>query len=432
MQEIPKVVIVGRPNVGKSSLFNAILRRQISIVDRHPGVTRDLVSAQLTHEGKSFELIDSGGIGLPHSAPFSRLVQDKIDSAIQQAQILLFVLDAQEGLTPLDQQISRTLRKSGKRVIPVANKFESPRYEKQIHEFSRLGWGTPARTSAVHRKGIQELLDLLTRYLPSCTVGPSHALKIAIIGRKNVGKSTLLNTLAGQQRSIVSEIPGTTRDSIDVLIQRDERIYRVIDTAGLRKRRTRLADSVELFSSFRAHRAIKQADVVVLLLDATEGVTTGDKNIAGLIEAEYKPTIIVINKWDLMGSDTTDLINDINSRLHALSYAPVLIISALKGLHIDKILPLADELYTQASQTVPTPRLNRLLEAIRQANPPSARGTRTPKIYYVTQVGICPPRLLIFVNDTRLFTSDYIRYLKNQLRQRLPYSEVPIKLEIRK
>ena len=431
---IPIVTIVGRPNVGKSSLLNCLARRRISIVEPTSGVTRDRVSTEIQYKDYVFELVDTGGMGVKDSDGLTEDIEIQIEIALAQADIILFVVDVREGVTPLDVMVAEKLRRLKKEVILVANKVDTPKLEYQKAEFNKLGFGEPLPISAVERFGRSELLDRTISLLPApCqeTVTTEPIMKLAIVGKRNAGKSTLINTLAKEQRVIVSEVPGTTRDSIDVRFEIDGKQFLAIDTAGVRKKK-QVHDSIEFYSMARAERSIRRADVVLFLIDATLKVSEVDKKLGDYIISEDKPCIIVINKWDLVKGIETNKYNDyIYKCLPGLSFAPISVISAKNNAHIKEMVHLALDLYEQANTRITTSELNQALEEALTLHRPTRHKSKAPRIYYATQVSAAPPTFVLFVNDPKLFDSDYERYLSNQLRKKLPFSEIPLKFHYR-
>lgn len=429
MDKLPVVAIVGRQNVGKSSLLNAMAGRRLSIVDPMPGVTRDRVSAIVAHKGAAFDLVDTGGIGLRKGDEFYEEVERQIERAIEEARVVLFLVDVQAGLTPLDRQIAARFR--DKRVILVANKADNPSLEESASDFFELGLGEPFPVAAVHRRNVRELLDQVAALLPPAAI-PARGLRIAVVGKRNVGKSTYINALAGEERVIVSEKPGTTRDAVDVTIERDGRRYVLVDTAGLRKKQ-KVEHSVELFGRVRTGEAIDRADAVVFMLDVMEKVTEVDKRIGGLLEQQKKPCVILLNKYDTVpeGHRPEEFSEYVTKALPVLRYAPISMISARKGERVWEAIEMCAELHAQAGVKIPTPEVNRALQAAVAVRSPSGRGPRSARIYYATQKGVRPPRFIVFVNDPRAFAPDYVRYLEDKLRDFLPFHEVPIRLELR-
>lgn len=429
MGRLPVVTIVGRQNVGKSSLLNAMLGRRQSIVDPTPGVTRDRITAVVTHRGTAWEAVDTGGVGLRPGDPFYEEVERQIERAIADAQIVLFLVDAQAGLMGMDRTIASRFR--DKQVLLVANKADHEGMEKNLPDFYQLGFGEAHACSAAHMKGIVELKDKLASLLPPAQI-PEKGLRIAVVGKRNVGKSTFVNALAGEERVIVSETAGTTRDAVDVHLERAGRRFVIVDTAGVRKKQ-KVEDSVELFSRVRSEEAIARADVVVLMLDTMEKVTEMDKRVARQIEDEKKPVLIAMNKYDLVpkGHKPDEFTTYLGKTMPLLRYAPVSLISAIKGTRVWDAIDICAELYAQTMSRVATPELNRAMEAAVAMRSPSGRGPHSAKIYYATQKGVRPPRFVVFVNDPRAFAPDYVRYLENKLREFLPFHEVPIRLEFR-
>jgi GTP-binding protein len=432
---LPVVAIVGRPNVGKSSLLNSLIGKRISIVDATPGVTRDRVSAPMPLGKGYVELVDTGGIGMVDVDELSQHVEEQIVFAISAAAAILFVVDAREGLTPLDKAVAQRLRKQGKPVVLVANKVDQEGQTTQIHEFSRLGFGEPLAVSAEHARGLTDLLEALQDRLGKQLTAspPQPVMKLAVVGKRNAGKSAFINALAGETRVIVSEKPGTTRDSVDVTIELDGRTFTLIDTAGVRKRKS-LSGDIEFYSLHRAMRSIRRADVVALVIDASLPVSQVDKDLAGDIAKQFKPVVLVVNKWDLAAGKATgeDYADYFDKTFPELSFAPVCLTSALEGSGVKEAVALAEELFAQAARRVTTGRLNQAIQDILKLRGPSHKaGTKPPKILYASQVATAPPTIVCFVNDVRSFDEGYQRFLLNQLRQRLRFPEVPIRLVFR-
>jgi GTP-binding protein len=445
-RKLPAVAIVGRPNVGKSALFNRLIRRKVAIVHDQPGITRDRISAVCASGTRPFVLWDTGGIFGAGEAELTAQVRCAAEEAFCDSDLLLFVVDAKEGLSPIDEELARMLRKSQKPVILVINKIDNEKHEPLAAEFDSLGFKSSIAISAEHGRGILDLLGAIDPLLPSPTVdlrSTTHEpLAVAILGRPNVGKSSLINSIVRSERAIVSELPGTTRDAVDVLYQRGGRAFVFIDTAGIR-RRGRQSTSVEIFSVMRAERSIRRADLCILIVDLTEGVTAQDKRIAGLIQAARKPAIVVLNKWDLVKPNRNQkqtiskLVEAARQRIFFLDYAPVLVTSSLTGEHVSKLFGLIEKIQHAARQHVGTGVLNRLLRQAFEANPPATVRGRRLKLFYAAQSKgkedqqVRPPEFVLFVNDPRLLNQTYERYLESSIRQRHPFPALPIILTLR-
>ncbi len=433
MDRLPVVAIVGRQNVGKSSLLNALARRRLSIVDPAPGVTRDRVSAIVSHGGAALELVDTAGIGLSTQDRFHAPVERQIGYAIEKADLVMLVVDVQEGLMALDREAADRLRRADRPVLLVANKADTRAWAERATEFGELGLGDPMPVSCAHRLGVGELMEAAVARLPGLGALKAQPVRIAIVGKRNVGKSTLVNALAGEERVIVSEVPGTTRDAVDVHLRREGRSWILIDTAGLRKKQ-RVEDSIEFFSRARTEEAIGRADAVAMMIEVTERVTEVDKRTARLIEDRKKPCLIVLNKWDLVpkGVAPGEFRTYLDKTLKLLSYAPIVIASALKGARVWDVLKVADELHRQSSVKIPTADVNRVVERAQKERSPGTRGgAKPPKIYYATQSRANPPTFQVFVNDPRSFAPEYVRFLERKFREYLPFHEVPIRLALR-
>lgn len=421
--------------MGKSSLFNALIGRRASITEPTAGVTRDRVTEIAEFQDQYFELVDTGGHGVVDRDDLSEHVEGQILYAINQAHLVLFVVDGRAGINPLDRKTAELLRRRCDIVVLVANKVDEPHMAGQAGEFVKLGFGEPVTVSAVHGHGREELRDLIAERVRDVAteVPRDPVLKIALVGKRNAGKSTFINAIAGEPRVIVSEIPGTTRDSIDVRFEKDGRTLVAIDTAGVRKK-NKLADDIEFFAYTRAVDSIHRADVVLFLIDSTVPVGQVDKRLAGLLVEQHKPCVLVVNKWDLAkGKASTDAYGEyLTKTLPQLSYAPVSFTSALSGRNIGSTIDLVASLYKQAQTRVGTGRLNAALqEALSRNMPPTKRGKRRPKFYYATQIAVTPPTIVVFVNAASLVTVGYRRFLLNRFRESLPYEEVPIRLIFR-
>ncbi len=432
---LPLVVIVGRPNVGKSSLLNALRRARVSIVDPRAGITRDRVSVLVRHNERYFELVDTGGIGLVDDDHLEAQVEEQIRFAIERATVILFVVDASADPTALDVEVAQRLRQTDKPVVVVANKVDDPRHEPQAAAFIRLGHGPPICTSALHGGGRTELLDRVVELLGDAAAmeGPAApVMKLAIVGKRNAGKSTLVNALAGEERMIVSEIPGTTRDAVDVRFERDGRSFVAIDTAGVRKKSS--MNDIDFYSHTRALKSIRRADVVLLLIESLVPVAEVDLKLAAAVLEEYKPVVLAVTKWDLARDKATaaEFGEYLTRVLPALNFAPVVFLAARTGENVQGAVDVALSLHAQANIRLPTAGLNEVLQEILALRGPSPkRGTKPLKIYYATQVAVAPPTIVLFCNQPRLVREDYRRFLLNRLRERTPFKEVPVRLWFR-
>jgi GTP-binding protein len=435
LMALPVVAIIGRPNVGKSSLLNSIAGQMISIVDPTAGVTRDRISTIVCHQDRYFELVDTGGYGIVDSDALEEHVENQIFQALSSAALVLFMVDIREGLVPLDQTIALLLRKQNLRVILVANKADSPKQISGAGEFASLGFGEPICISAEQKINRSELMDRIVKELEDLPrETPKDAvMKLALVGKRNVGKSTLLNAIVGSERVITSEIPGTTRDAVDVRFEKDGRCFVAIDTAGVRKI-GKMKNDVEYYGFTRATRSIRRADVVLLLMDASEPVSAADKKLAHLIQEEHKPCVMVVNKWDLAKEQahTQDYAAYLDRVMTGLRRAPIAFTTALVGKNVQSVLDLAAELFKLSSTQIPTGKLNRAIKIISEEKTGGHRRQgSSPKIYYATQVAVRPVSLLLFVNRASLFDDTYQRYLINRFGQMLGLEEVPIRLLLR-
>ena len=433
---LPVVAIVGRPNVGKSSLLNALARKRISIVEPTAGVTRDRISAMIEYEDRFFELVDTGGYGLDEADQLRNQIVGQINIAIEQAELVLFVVDIREGILPLDREVAELLRRPDLKVILVANKADTLKLDAHAPEFCALGYGEPLSVSAQHGRNRTELLDQILVQL----AGMDHArpqqtkMMLAVVGKQNAGKSTFINCLAGEQRVIVSEIPGTTRDSVDVRFERDGKTFVAIDTAGLRKKKKMASENISFYSYSRALRSVRRAHIVLLFIDSTVPISQVDKKLARIISDEYKACILVVNKWDLAKDKaTTEQYREyLDKVLPGLGYAPICFITATDGKNVHSLIDLSLGIFKQISTSVSTGRLNKAMEIILAERAPSIKSkTRLPRIYYATQVANCPPTILLFVNNPAKFDENYMRFLVTRLRQLLPFEDVPIRLFLR-
>jgi GTP-binding protein len=426
----PIVAIIGRQNVGKSTLLNRLAGKPIAIVEDMPGTTRDRLFADVSWQGVEFTLVDTGGLEVRPRSSIARGVREQVEVAIAEADIIIFMVDIKDGVVPSDLEIAEMLRGSSKPIILAANKADNPRLESEAVEFYQLGLGEPFAISAYHGRGTAELLDKVISLLPppSAVEAEAEIMKLAIIGRPNVGKSTLLNALLGEERAIVDEAPGTTHDAVNMLLDFDGQSVLLIDTAGIR-RRGRWGVGVERYSVIRALRAIDEADVVLLVLDATELVTAQDKHIAGYIQEAAKGVVLVVNKWDLAVSQEVAEYNKyIRSQLKFMSYAPVLYISAKFGQGVDQVMPQACQVYQERLKRLSTTVVNDVVQEAVAAHNLPRKGSKQLKIFYATQAEVSPPTFVFFVNDAKLIHFSYQRYLENKLRQALGFNGTPLRL----
>jgi GTP-binding protein len=473
MSRLPVVAIVGRPNVGKSSLLNALAGRLISIVQDMPGVTRDRISYPLPVPLKAdepespvkyVELLDTGGYGFTDTTGLTEHIRHQIDLAIARADLVLFIVDCQAGLTSADEEIAHMLRQRGLKVALVANKADGEKADIALSDFARLGFGTPIGVSALNNRNLEGIYVAIRKTVDlknAPSEVPDPEMLVAIVGKRNAGKSTLVNAIAriydedgagegmeGKERVIVSEVPGTTRDSVDVRFEKDGQTLVVIDTAGVRKKRHMVTNDVEFYSFHRAERSIRRSHVVLLLIDATEPISEPDKKLAAYIATQFKPVVLVINKWDLAkekmleqaheaGTDPDDraLMDQyrdyLDKTLRHVDFAPIAFITAKEGKNVQQVLDLARYMHKQASERVGTGRLNAAIEQIFEERTPSHPSGKRPKVYYGTQTGTNPPEIVLFVNNPTLINETYQRFMLNRFRELLPYPEVPIKLVIR-
>jgi GTP-binding protein len=447
---LPRIAIVGRPNVGKSAIFNRLAGRRISIVHDEPGVTRDRIATEVKRARIPYELCDTGGIGIVISDGFAEQVRTEADIAIAAADLILFVVDAREGLHPVDRDIARHLRSSGTPVVLLANKVDTPKTDPLTAEFAALGFPIQIDLSAAHGRNFGELEEILHRQLVELGFSEDSAeesdapvpVKIAIVGRPNVGKSSLVNALLNDKRAIVSDVAGTTRDAVDVPYERDGNAYLLIDTAGIRKR-TKRDTSVEVFSVMRSEKSIRRADVCLLVIDASSGVTTQDRRIAKMVIDENKPCLVILNKFDLYHPDAKyrDRIEqfqeELGDDLFFLPYAPKVAVSAKQRDHLGKIFEALARVLASASEPVPTGALNRLLQSAIERNPPPMRLGKRLKLLYATQqredepARVPVPQYLLFVNYAELLTRTYERFLENQIRGEFPMEGLPFVFEVR-
>lgn len=433
----PIIAIIGRPNVGKSTLFNRLVGRRQAIVEDTPGVTRDRLYAPCTWRGKTFTLVDTGGLIPGAEERLTTLVREQATHAIEEALFIIFLLDGKEGFTPIDKDITQYLRESGKRVFYAINKIDSAKQEKLIYEFYPLGVDKLYPISSGHGRGVDELLDDIYSLLPEeIAEEPEEEFyaKVAIVGRPNVGKSTLLNTILGEERVLVDEKPGTTRDAIDTPVMREGKRYLFIDTAGIR-RRGKIEKGIERYSIARAFRAIDRCDITLILLDAHEGVTEQDTKIVGYVQKEGKAAILILNKWDLIKGDEEKiarLTEEFNRRLAFLDYAPSINISAMTGEKVLKVFPVIQDVMGEYTKRITTGELNRAFTEMTHRYHPPAYRSRPVQLYYITQAEIKPPTFVVFTNQPEGIKPNYIRYIENQLRAHFGFKGTPLRFMIRK
>ncbi len=432
----PLVAIVGRPNVGKSMLFNKLTGQRLSIVEDTPGVTRDRLYAPCEWRGRVFDLVDTGGIEPGTDDQILAFMREQAEIAIQNATVIVFVCDIKTGLTAADQDVAGMLLRSRKPVVLAVNKMDQTGHTNpDIYEFYNLGLGDPYPVSAVHGHGTGDLLDACFEYFPPAQEEEEgeDVVKVAIIGKPNVGKSSLVNRILGEERVIVSNVAGTTRDAVDSYFENEKGKYLLIDTAGMRKK-SKVDDRVEKFSVLRATMAIERADVCLILIDANEGVTEQDTKVAGLAHEAGKAAVVVVNKWDAVEKDDktmSKMTEDVRRDLAYMTYAPVVFLSALTGARVDKLFDEINRVVNQAALRITTGMLNQVLaDATARVQPPTDKGRRL-KIYYMTQIGVKPPHFVIFCNDAKLFHFSYQRYLENQIRNVFGLEGTPIRITIR-
>lgn len=437
---LPTVVIIGRPNVGKSTLFNRIAGRRIAVIDDRPGITRDRLYAESEHKGRRFELVDTGGILFGDEDPLIEQIRVQAEVAINEADVIFFMVDAEEGLASGDWDLANHLRGNNKPIYLVANKVDNPDREPLIHEFHSLGIGEVVGVSAIHGSGVDSLLDSAVEGFPKDKGEmPDDTIKLAIIGRPNVGKSSMLNALTGEDRAIVSEIPGTTRDAIDTPIVYKGQAYRLIDTAGIR-RKGKYQGSVEYYMVLRATRALERSDCAIIVIDGKEGLTDGDKRVAKIAHDLGKPCVFAVNKWDLQEPPLGDLgrltaikkdfVRIIREEDPELAYAPIRFTSAKESKGLDGVMKAAQTAVDNWDFRMPTGELNRIIQDALYEKPLSRRG-KAVKIYYATQPESKPPTFVLFVNNPDLVHFSYVRYIENRIREKHPLVGTPIRVAIR-
>jgi GTP-binding protein len=456
MNRLPVIAIVGRPNVGKSSMLNALIGKRISIVQDQPGVTRDRISVPLQIDGHWVELVDTGGYGYVDADNLTEHIAHQIELAMARADLVLFIVDCEEGMTGADQEVAALLRRKGLRTVLIANKADGPTADVNLADFARMGLGTPIGASALRGRNVDQIFDAIRKNVKleeAPTEMPKPQMHVAIVGKRNAGKSTLVNAIAkifegDGDRVIVSEVPGTTRDSIDVSFEKEGKTLVVIDTAGVRKKRHMVTNDVEFYSYHRAQRSVRRADVVLLLIDAAESVSEPDKKLARYVAEQFKPVVLVVNKWDLameklkeQQKEGTEPLKDsevmekyreyLDAELKHLDFAPIAFVTAKDGRNVQEVVDLSQHLFKQANLRITTSKLNEAIEQIVTERAPSFPGGRRPKIYYGTQTAVAPPTIVLFVNQPEFVMESYQRYVVNRMRELLPFDEVPIKLQIR-
>ena len=431
----PLVAIVGRPNVGKSTLFNKLIGRRLSIVEDTPGVTRDRIYADAEWLTHSFTLIDTGGIEPASEDIIAVQMRRQAELAIETADVIIFLVDGREGMTAADEEVAAMLRRSNKPVVLAVNKLDAPKFNDAIYEFYALGLGDPIIISAGQGLGLGDMLDEVCAHFPAeAAEEGEHPLNIAVVGKPNVGKSSLVNAILGEERCIVSNIPGTTRDAVDTFFTVDGAPYVLVDTAGIRRKRAVEDETIERYSVIRSLAAVRRADVVLIVVDAEQGLSEQDVKIAGYVHEEGKPSVLVVNKWDLIEKDTNTMNKfkkDMQVDLAFMDYVPFLFISARTGQRVNRLLGAARESYDQSVRRITTGTLNDIVnEAVSMTEPPAMSGKRL-KIYYATEVSVQPPTFVIFVNDEALVHFSYKRYMENYFRKTFGFAGTPIKIIFR-
>lgn len=430
------VAIVGRPNVGKSQLFNRIVGKRLSIVEDTPGVTRDRLYADADWRGREFSIIDTGGIEPSADSEILMFMRKQAEMAIRHADVIIFITDLRTGITAADRDVAKILLKSGKPIVLAVNKNDTPgQPSAEFYEFYNLGLGDPIAISALHGYGTGDLLDECYRYFPDEDESndDSDNLRVAVVGKPNAGKSSLINQILGEERVIVSKTAGTTRDAVDTFIENEYGKFIFVDTAGIRKK-SKVDEKVEKFSVMRSLLAVERADICVILIDATEGVTEQDTKIAGEVHNAGKASILVVNKWDLVDKDgktMEEYVKKVREGLSYMPYAPIVFISAKTGQRVEKLFPQIQHVYKQSIMRITTGQLNNVLaDATARVQPPTDKGRRL-KIYYMTQAGIKPPTFVAFCNDSKLFHFSYQRYLENRIREVYGLEGTPVRMIIR-
>lgn len=436
---LPQVSIIGRPNVGKSSIFNWLAGRRLAIVDDMAGVTRDRMTFLLEEDGRYFEIVDTGGIGINDVDELDEEIETQIEIGIQGADLLMFVVDVRDGKVALDEKVTKRLRGLDKPVLIVANKCDGENWELEANDFFSLGFGKPVCCSAKNNRHKHELIEAILERLPSqqeidLRETRTPEMKFALVGRRNVGKSTFINTLVQSERMIVSEVAGTTRDSVDVRFEMDGKTWVAIDTPGLRRGKSVKTD-IDWYGTHRAHRTIRHADVILMMFDCSQRISKVDRQLCSYIEAAYKPVIFVVNKWDLMAEhmETERWADYIHDNFSTLWNAPIAFVTGQTGQNCKRLLNHARMLFKQSRERISTPKLNRIIkEALIKHPPPMASNKKRPKIYYAAQIGIEPPTIMVKCNNPDAFSKTYRRYLLGVLRDSLEFGEVPIRLVLEK
>ncbi len=434
---VPRVVIVGRPNVGKSSVFNWLAGKRLAIVDDKPGVTRDRMTTLIEHNDKFFELVDTGGMGIEDVDNLTKDIEHQITVAIEDADVLLFIVDTKTGPVPLDEHVAERLMKIEKPVLLLANKTDHPGLDNATHEFHRLGRGWLIPISVLQNRNretlFDEILGRMPKLEPDAVDTDAPRMKIAIVGRRNVGKSTFVNTLAQAERMIVSEVPGTTRDSVDVHFDLDGHRFIAIDTPGLRRNKSRRTD-IDFYGFHRAQRSIRRADLSLLFFDCMESISKVDKQLAHYIEQNFKPVIFVVNKWDKVAGEvpTERWVRYLREHFPTMAYAPIAFITGQTGKNMKALLNHAQMLFKQANTRVSTPMINKLVRAALHHQLPPMYSNKRPKIYFASQIAVTPPTIIMMCNTPAGFPPSYLRYLLGVCRDHLPFGEVPIKFYMQK
>ncbi len=434
---IPTVAIVGRPNVGKSSLFNRMIKKKMAVVHEQPGITRDRNYAVCEWNGVRFQLVDTGGIVPQSDDLMEQLIFDQTEFAINESDVTLFVVDAHIGVDPVDRLIAKRLQQGGKKFLLVANKVDSDELEMEIYQFLSLGLGEPLAVSAMGGRGIGDLMDRVVSLLPSLAPDEEEdkeIIKIALVGRPNVGKSSFINKLVGEQRLLVTPIAGTTRDAVDTPFELEGQKYILIDTAGLR-RKYKVRENVEFYTTLRTINAIERCDVAIVLVDAVDGLKTQDQRVLEQVVTRRRGVVLAVNKWDLVEKDTKTAdayTKALNKMLAKYAYVPVIYVSALTGQRLPKVLALAKQVYAESRKRIPTAQLNDFLQKVIQRRHPPAREGKFIRIKYVAQTEIAPPTFVFFTSHPRLIDKSYISYLGNQIREAFGFEGVPIRIKFRK